>query len=519
MPTHTSVLIAGGGLVGLSAAVFLSRQGIPFVLLERREGLSRHPRARGVNPRTMELLRAVGLEPAVRAAESARALSGNTGIVVVPNLAGPVLARLEQDYHTDGTTDFSALSPTTWCLCHQDELEPLLRSRAEDGADDVGGALRFGSELVSYTQDDDGVTATVQHLASDRTEQIHAKYLIAADGAGSRIRSHLGIGSEDLGQVGHFINIQFTADLRAVLGDRRFIMAYTTKAGARCALLPVNNADRWLLHVLVDGPGTRLPAERCVELVRAAAGVPDLDVRIDGVVPWESAGRVAQEFTAGRVFLAGDAAHVMPPSGAFGSNTGVQDVHNLAWKLAFVLRGVAGPELLATYERERRPVALATVEQAVRRSNDRPRMGGQGGAEVDPEIRSDQEVTFGYRYPTAEGVPDAPFDRELTGRPGTRVPHVPLPDGSSTVDLCDGTGFTLLTAGDPAGWETAADAVAARAHVPLSVRHVPGLPGGTLLVRPDGFVAWRTAQVPADPAGELGRVLGRILDAPVAAAR
>ncbi|MDH2427220.1 FAD-dependent monooxygenase [Sphaerisporangium sp. TRM90804] len=524
---RTSVLVAGGGMVGLSMAAFLSWHGVRCLLVERQPALTPHPRARGVNPRTMELLRALGLEERVRDTASSKALARNAGVIAVETLAGRQVGELRQ-YFMDHVTDLGELSPTGWCMCYQDELEPLLYERASE----LGAELLLDTELLSAEADDTGVTAVLRDRGRGAGRTVRADYLVAADGAGSETRARLGIGTHGPGSLGHFMNVAFEADLTEPLGSRRFIMCYVTGTGTRCALLPVNNRDRWMLHVMYrPGEEASFTERRCVELVRAAAGVPGLDVRVESVLPWHSAGLVADRFQDGRVFLAGDAAHVMPPTGAFGSNTGVQDAHNLAWKLAAVLRGEASPSLLATYDAERRPVADLTVAQAVLRHADRPRMAGQAPAAPDPAILPDEQVIFDYRYPAPAGGGDG---REAgPGAPGTRAPHVPLVVGGaerSTLDLY--ARRPVLVAG-PEGeaWRGAAARAAAGMGVPLDV-HVlaatpdaPGpydahkswcerhgvTPSGAVLVRPDGFVAWRAAAEPADPGAAVGDALAALL--------
>ncbi|MFA1548281.1 FAD-dependent monooxygenase [Actinomadura chokoriensis] len=531
----TPVVIAGGSLVGLATALFLGKHGVPSMVVERNEGLSPHPRARGVNARAMELFRWAGIEDELRAMPSAKALAGNSGIIAAESLAGKELGALKEGYHRDtGATDDDDagwLGATGWCLCHQHEVEPLLREHAaRHGAD-----LRFGTELAGFDQDADGVTVRLRDAAGAE-RSVRAGYLVGADGAGSLVRRLLGIGTDGPGALAHFLNVRFRADLTGPLRGRRFVMCYTISGSSRSALLPVNNADEWLLHVPYDPDrAEEFTPEHCADLARTAAGVDGLDVTVEGVASWESAGRVAGSFAAGRVFLAGDAAHVMPPTGAFGSNTGIQDAHNLAWKLAAVLRGEAGPGLLDTYEEERRPVAEATVEQTVLRSKDRPRLAGGPQQAPDPRIQPDPVVTFGQVYRSAAVEPDGTggdprWEPEPAGRPGTRAPHVIVKrDGKlvSTLDLY-GDAFVLLTGPDGAACADAVARAAAESGVAVEtlaigrdVRNVAvdlcgahGLtPEGAVLVRPDGFVAWRSAG-PPDPAADVGALFGRLLCRP-----
>ena len=510
------VLIVGAGLVGLSMSLFLARLGVPHLVVERRATTSLQPRARGVNPRTMELFRAAGVEDRIRATASAQLLADNDGVLAMSSLAGAELGRFDATYlGGPGRPRDSITSPTDWCLCDQDELEPvLLRAVREAGVD-----VRFGTELISFRQDPAGVRALLRTPGGD-ARSVSAAYLVAADGAGSSVRTALGVPMSAGRTSGHYMNISFRADLRRPLRGRRFLLSYVLNGNVVGALVPIDNSQRWLLHVPFDprdgDPADQFPPERCRRLVRAAAGIPDVDVDIVDARPWEAASRVADRLRDARVFLVGDAAHVMPPTGAFGSNTGIQDAHNLAWKLAAVLSGAAGPGLLASYEQERLPVAGLTVRQAALRSRDRRRLAG--AATREPEgIVPDDVVAFGARYASAavvEDVADSPgpgWEYVLTGRPGTRGPHVRLSGGhcASTLDLVSSPSPVLLCApGSP--WPSAAQRVSERLGVTLPT-HTIGWGGqftdpdgdflsaygisaaGAVLVRPDGVVAWRVS--------------------------
>ncbi|MCX2182074.1 FAD-dependent monooxygenase [Streptomyces sp. SKN60] len=536
---NTDVLVVGGGIAGLSAAVFLAQQGVDCLLVERRAELSGHPRARGVHPRAMELMRAAGVEAELRGTPSARLLADNSGVIAATSLAGPELGVLDEKYVMDVGADIGLLSPTGWCLCHQGELEDVLRGRAER----LGVALRFGTELVSFDQHGAGVTALLRDRATGADRTIEARYLVAADGAHSGIRDTLGI-AFDGETLGHYLNIHFDADLTEPLAGRRFLMCYTAGEGVRGALVPLDNATEWLLHVAYD-PATTEPEsfteERCAELVRAAAGVPGLRPRIRSVSPWDGAARTAGRFRDGRVFLVGDAAHVMPPSGGFGSSTGIQDAHNLAWKLAAVVAGWAGEALLDSYDEERRPICRATVEQAALRSKDRPRLtgGADGTGErppVHPGIVEDAQVWLSWRYRSSavtawdEGVLPGygVWSAENDGRPGGRAPHLRLRRGGAELSVLDlfGDRPVLLTGPDNRAWQEAARAVAHELDLPLTVHGIgaelidvddrwPELYGvtaqGAVLVRPDGVVAWRCADAPIFARDTLRAVLVRLL--------
>ncbi|MEW2261278.1 FAD-dependent oxidoreductase [Streptomyces sp. NPDC047853] len=377
------VLIVGGSLVGLSTSVFLGRLGIRHTLVERHAGTSIHPRGRGNNVRTMEIFRVSGTEPDIR--KAAATLADNHGIFQTPTLVGDAGEWLFKEMDAGG--GLARFSPSSWCLCSQNDLEPELLTHATN----LGGDLRFGTELLSFDADADGVTAVVKSRETGEHTTIRADYLVAADGPRSPVREQLGIGQSGPGDLFHNVSITFRSRrLADVVGDRRFIVCYLTSEDADGALLPVDNKENWVFHAPwhpEQGETVEdFTDERCAAHIRRAIGAEDLDVEITGKAPWHAAQRVARSYRSGRVLLAGDSAHEMSPTGAFGSNTGIQDAHNLAWKLAAVLEGWAGEGLLDTYDAERRPVAEATSARAAGRSVEHshpgfappPGMGGGG---------------------------------------------------------------------------------------------------------------------------------------------
>ncbi|WP_431041459.1 FAD-dependent oxidoreductase [Streptomyces sp. P1-3] len=533
----TPVLIAGGSLVGLSMSLFLGRLGVGHVLVEKHAGTSRHPRGRGNNVRTMELFRTAGVADAVR--EAASVLAGNHGILRARSLTGTDQEWLFKEIDPGGA--LSRISPARWCLCSQNDLEPVLVRAARA----LGGELRFGTELLSFDQDPDGVTAVVGDRATGERRTVRAGYLVAADGPRSPVREHLGIGHTGRGDLFHNVSVTFRAKgLADAVGDRRFLACYLTNPDADGALLPVDNQAEWVFHApWHPEQGEALEDftdERCVRHIRTAVGVPDLEIEITGKAPWHAAERVAESYGDGRVFLAGDSAHEMSPTGAFGSNTGIQDAHNLAWKLAAVLGGWAGPELLGTYETERRPVARATSARAAARSAEHrhPGYAAPPGAGRQSDVLA---VAMGYRYPngavlgTDPADPAVPDRFESTGAPGTRAPHLWLRRNGtrlSTLDLYERS-CALLTGTDGAAWHHAAARVAGHLSVPLTSHRIGPTPDhdltpdpdsdtdwarahgtredGAVLVRPDGFVAWRSERAVPDPEGALGGALRSVL--------
>ncbi|MEU8487194.1 FAD-dependent monooxygenase [Streptomyces sp. NPDC048641] len=570
---HVPVLVVGGSLVGLSTSLFLGRLGVPHMLVERHSGTSIHPRGRGNNVRTMELFRVAGIQQRIE--DAASVLADNHGILQAPTLVGDAGEWLFKEIDPGG--GLARFSPGGWCLCSQNDLEPVLLESARE----LGGDLRFHTELMSFEQDDQGVTAQLKSRDTGEHTTVRADYLVAADGPRSPIRERLSIGQSGPGDLFHNVSVTFTSrGLAEVVGDRRFIVCYLTNPEADGALLPVDNREHWVFHAPWHPEhGETLEEftdERCAEHIRRATGVPDLDVQITGRAAWHAAERVAERYSDGRVFLAGDSAHEMSPTGAFGSNTGIQDAHNLAWKLAAVVGGWAGPGLLDSYDLERRPVAEATSARASSRSVEHshpgytpgPEAGGPGaggpgtgrpggpgaggpggpggpgaGGPGGPGGKKGGilNVALGYRYTRGavlgadRATPVVPEGLRLTGEPGSRAPHMWLDRAGtriSTLDLYERS-LVLLSSGNGDGaWHDAATAIAKRLSVPLdSYRigsgpdaevspagdvdwaEVHGItPGGAVLVRPDGFVAWRSEGPSQAPAKELRDALAVVLD-------
>ncbi|MEU7909505.1 FAD-dependent monooxygenase [Microbispora bryophytorum] len=538
---HVSVLIVGGGGAGLAAALFLARQGVRPLLVERHSRTSIYPRATGLAPRTRELLRTAGLDEVVLAAGSVMARNG--GKVVVERLAGSDLGtatRISPVADDTGAADVvGSVSPITSTngICPQDELEPILLASAREH----GAQARFDTEVVDLRQDEDAVTVTVADRVTGRTSVITADYVIAADGANSSIRERLGIGTTGPGPLGApMITVLFRADLTDLVRGHEFVVCEIRCPGAEGLLLAINNTDRWVFYISCPPDSGLSPAdfppERCLQVVRQAIGLPDLDIELLAVMPWQAAAFVADRCRQGRVFLVGDSAHVMPPSGAYGLNTGIADAHNLAWKLAFALRGKAGAGLVDSYERERLPVGRFTVEQAmlVQRNPrlhwdlksslaERERLGMAHPVVVSLCPQYDSPVIVSPR-PGLPSISDPGLN--LDGHAGSRVPHLWVggPSGArmSTLDLAE-SGFVLLCG--PAGqvWQEAAEPWA---DLPLTAyrlaeegdlvdeeRRWPAAagikPDGALLVRPDGYVAWRAPS--GDDAASLGPVMRQVL--------
>ena len=535
MPIETPVLIVGGGPVGLTASILLSRFGVPSLLVERHPGTAVHPKARGLNMRTMEIFRQLGEHPNLEMDVRAAGVGPDKVrfIIWAESLAG---RELERRMPARTRPDVARISPVTGATCAQDDLEPVLRRHAESYAP---ATLRFSTELTALEPGPEGVVAT---LAGG--ERVSARWVIAADGARGRVRELLDVPLEGHPFLYRSINVLLRSDLTPWVADRPAALYFIEQPDLRATFLTINGVNRWgfLINNLPEtADSASYTPERCAALVRQAAGVPDLDVEILGVAPWTAAAQVAARFRDGRVFLAGDAAHHMPPTGGFGLNTGVQDVHNLAWKLAGVLHGWAGPALLDSYDAERRPFARAITAQALANSAAMGRVAGippeTPGTRARPEFLNEVGMVFGAGYETAAVVSDGTARPEVANpitdyvpnaRPGSRAPHVWLErDGArvSTIDLF-GRGFVLLTGPHGKAWRDGARVVAGALGVPLETLtvgddlHDPdnawtaayGVePDGAVLVRPDAHVGWRGRSGTADPGAELERALRSIL--------
>lgn len=531
---NIDVLIAGGGPVGLTASILLSRHGVRSLLVERHPGTAIVPKSRGINARTMEMYRQCGLEAAIRDAGLA---TERTGLIVwAETLAGKEIERRVPGRATPANM---AVTPTRNCLCAQDDLEPVLRRFAEDSK---LGELRFSTELTALTYDERGVSGVLLDRASGTERAIRARYLIAADGAQSRVRRQLGARMAGEERIYDSVNILFHADLTQWVEHRPAALYFIEQPELRGTFLTINGTDRWgfLIHSLEQygfKPDDFTP-EVCTRLVRQAAGVPDLPVSILGVSPWVASAIVADRYRDGPVFLAGDAAHEMPPTGGFGLNTGVQDVHNLAWKLAAVLRGGADPALLDSYHPERQPLAETITRASLANALSMGRTNRVTSAVLPRrEFLNEQGLIFGITYTSNAVIPDGTppvsvadptTEYAPNARPGSRAPHVWLQRGAerlSTIDLFRAH-FTLLAGKNGQAWVDAARKVAWPSWPPLLAYRIGAdlidpdnnwhtvygvQPDGAVLIRPDGYVAWRSASAVRDAQHSLSEVATRLL--------
>ena len=396
------VLIVGGGPVGLTASIYLSHFGIPSLLVERHPGTAILPKARGLNARTMEMYRQIGLEAPIRDV----AMPARFGQMILwsESLAGAEIKRLQPGR---GTGANQVLSVAANCGCSQDLLEPVLRQRAETAGP---GQLRFHTELTRLDLSPDGARAVLQDAMGGR-EEVRARYVIAADGAQSRIRAQLGIARHGERDVYDSVNIHLRADLRPWVDERPAALYLVEQPELRGTFMTINGTDRWgFLVTSLSHYGftpEQFTPEFSAEIVRRAVGVPALDIEVLGVGAWKASALVAERYRDGPVFLAGDAAHEMPPTGGFGLNTGVQDAHNLAWKLAAVLHGQADEALLDTYDAERRPVGEAVTRSSLLNALSMGRTARQAEPVLPrKEFLNEIGLIFGARYVSAAVQPD-----------------------------------------------------------------------------------------------------------------
>lgn len=502
----TPVLIVGGSLVGLSAAIFLAGRDVPVVVVERHIGSAVHPRAIGYTTRTIELFRAAGvtLPPTSHG-------DGPPRRARVESLAGtwfeeyPWTAAPQDDSPSIEYSPVGGISAIA-----QDQLEPILRDRATQ----LGADLRPGTELVGFSQDDGGVTATLRRRADGCQFQIRTQYMVAADGATSTVRNALGIGRSGHGLLSVQRSILFCAPLEHYL--ERGVVQFEIAQPDLNAFLTHYPDGRWVV-MLSDDRDRSEDEQR--EVIRRVVGIEDLPIELLTTGRWELAALIADWFSTGRVFLVGDAAHQLPPNrGGYGANTGIEDAHNLAWKLAAVLAGTSRPELLGTFDAERRPIAWLRHQQIFARADVKAHLNGPA---TDIPVLDEIAMELGQLYRsealpvTGEELPPARRPDQWHGQPGTRAPHLPVVDATgasySILDLF-GRHWVLLSEND--SWRHAALHAGQELGVPVTFTHL-GLDailtdpsaftsaygistGGASLIRPDGYIAWRSVDETTD---------------------
>ncbi len=531
---HSPVLIVGAGAAGLATSALLAKYGVRSLLVEKRPKIFIYPKARNLSFRSLEILRGLGL------GDEVHAVADRVSDMVVK----PTLNSAEEKLAIDIEAFFAGLdqlSPEpTVQYCPQSSLEPMLLADTRRR----GSEVRYGTELCSFEQDDSGVTVVLRDLQSAESETVRADYLIAADGVHSRIRESLGVTTSGYGALPIFVVfIYFRAPWR------KFVPHLSDGDGVQVKNPDVDGIflvakDDLGMFITTYFPGegetaAQFTPQYCGEVLTKAVG-EQIDLEVIEAAAWQPYEQVADQFQCGRVFLVGDCGHTMPPFKAGGANTAIQSAHNLAWKLAAVLKGWAGAALLASYHAERHPVGRF----AARQSLTGPTVGLLRLQEQGPGLPPEEEASMfsllvGYQYrsaavvsgqPAAADPDDVSLVDELRGQPGTRLPHVWVQQGGRRVSTLDvvGHGFTLLTGDGDSSWADAAASVSVDLRVPITVHHIgsagdvrdvddswaqaTGLsPDGALLVRPDDFVGWRADRLPDHPEHRLRQVLSAIL--------
>jgi 2,4-dichlorophenol 6-monooxygenase len=544
----------------MMAAVLLARSGHEALVLEQKPGPKSAPAAHVVNARTFEICRQAGIDmDAIARASMDPAEAGQ--VVFVTHLAGEEIGRLP--FEQQGR-DCLRHTPTPLRNLSQHRFEPIL-------ADAVAGLrhaeIRYGQRWESARQDSDGVTSVVHDSTSGARYEVRSRYVVGADGAGSPVRESLGIGMDGPSSIQRFLMIHFEADLRRFVADRPAVLYWILDPEIGGTLVAHDIDGEWVyMRALDDAHGETLEDHddvRCRALVERAIG-EQTPIRILHRASWNMSAQVARAMREGRVFLAGDAAHRFPPTGGLGLNTGIQDVHDLVWKLAAVEDGWARASLLDTYEYERLPVARHNAEQSLRNAMkmidvpralgvlDEPTTKRMTATLADPSGRrrveraiADQAEHFdmlglqlGFVYSEGALVHDgsvAPTRTDpvreyvASSRPGARLPHAWVQARGariSSLDLVARAGMTLMSQGAHDLWSKAVEGLDG---VPLTHLRagedfadteghwaaVCGLEaGGSLLVRPDQHVAWRARHLPADPADALRGALAALHLAP-----
>lgn len=580
---ETPVLIVGGGGCGLSASIFLSNLGVEHLLVERREGTSHLPKAHYLNQRTMEVFRQHGVADSIFEVGAPIEKFGKVRWLTSLGGDGPLDRKLihAMDAFGGGSLQerYEGDSPVTASNYPQLRLEPLLKREAEARAPD---AIRFNHEVESWEETPDGITVVVRDRSSDEQHTITARYLIAADG-GRTFGPALGTVMAGPTNMVDMVSTHFSADLSEYWDDESLITWFVNPegqdswgAGAMVQMGPTwgRKSEEWVLHFAFrpDDP-ERFDEEKIVPRLRTLLRLPDLDLEVHKISHWILDRIVAQQWRYGRIFLAGDAAHRQPPTTGLGLNTGIQDAHNLAWKLAEVLAGRASEALLDTYESERLPVSthgadwalLAFMNHTVIDAG----IGLTAGAPVEVNTQafhalfSDtlvgaalraraetcintqtwefqaHDVEIGFSYADGAVVTDGsdspprdPSGRNYvpTTRPGHRLPHSWVERGGSTIsthDLAGDGGWALITGAAGDAWIKAADQVGQQLGVDITAvsigdgdcRDVDGTwnavrgitDAGAVLVRPDNFVAFRATDGVADHQATLTEAVSTIL--------
>jgi 2-polyprenyl-6-methoxyphenol hydroxylase-like FAD-dependent oxidoreductase len=533
----TPVLIVGAGPVGLSLAGELGWRGIACTLIEKTDGAIVQPKMDLVGVRTMEFCRRWGIADWVRAAPYPR--DYRQDYIWVSAVTGWEFGR--EPFPTLNEEKRPLESPEKRERCPQDMFDPVLARFARSFPHVT---IRYNAEVTGFDQSESGVRVGIADCLTGAREVIEAGYLVGTDGAQSTVREALGIPMSGNPALTYTTNAIFRCPDFNRLHDKgefyRFIVI--RPEGTFATIVAINGRDRFRFSIVGDET-KRSYGETEIRAAIVKAVGREFEFEILSIMPWVRRELVADRYGEGRVTIAGDAAHLTSPTGGFGMNMGIQDAVDLGWKLDAVLRGWAGARLLATYESERRPVAIRNVREAsanLRRML-QPRLAkpplqafepGETGDRARAEFgRAYTEtmrrewfsigIHLGHRYEgspivVADGTPEPPD--EVTGyvqtaRPGHRAPHAWLEEDRSTLDLF-GRAFVLLRLGENPPDAGALIAAAKERRVPLDIHDIANVDITALyerrlvLVRPDGHVCWRGDRLPNDPGWIVDTVRG-----------
>lgn len=533
---QTPIIVVGGSLVGLSAALFPSHWKVPVILLEKHTGSSAHPRAIGYTTRTIELLQSVGA-PLSRLEDSKQWAGGPPRRIVVESLAGkwqgeqawaqgsPSAGHAGQkDASTQEPSktgsDFKAYSNVEGVAVAQDKIEPILRERAVE----LGADLRLGHRVIGFVQDDTGVSVSV--ISPKRHEYIlRGNYLIACDGGRSPIREQLGISRHGVGHFRSLCSILFRCPRLQQYLEYGYSQ-FQVDNGDFQAFATTYGDGRWMLAWSEEESSTPAKEGEAFQRdqIRKAAGLDlrDEDITLITTGRWDIGGFIADKFSSGRIFLAGDSAHTLPPNrGGYGANTGIADAHNVAWKIAAVAGGKSDPSILNTYDAERRAIAQVRHDQIFAREDHRKFVKDRDWPGKDVEIIDDVAMEFGQLYRSGSIIsrkmddePAAVLPEEWRGDPGIRGPHVALRKEGELISTLNLFGYTWIVLSKDMSWKAVVETVASGYNIDIRFHYIGvdlaeeidgdferlyGLDStGATLLRPDGYIAWRAVSKTSD---------------------